>query len=97
MDQQFKESCRQDADRNANLVGLKISREIQAATQVPGFGLSLGFFLARVLDGDALEALEDLEQAIGVDQANQWMVDLLVKTGRYQTDHDGTVQAIPNP
>jgi len=74
-------------------VGEKIVQRLKETKQLPSQGMSLGFFLAHHLSPEEIQVLDALEKSLGEEKVIQWLVDLMVSTGRYQATGNGTVQA----
>lgn len=48
--------------------------------------VGLGFWMAEHLDEDDLESFLAIENALGEDKANRWLVSVLVESGQYSSD-----------
>lgn len=59
-------------------------------TSAPESLISMGFWLARVLDEDDFLLLDEMAEAIGEDAANAWLCHVLESSGKYSTDGEYT-------
>ena len=73
-----------------NIISEKIKSEIaKNPPSAHSFGLAL--IMSKALTPEDFDTLEELEYLVGVEQANSWLCDVCVSSGKYRRDGDCVV------
>lgn len=73
----------------------KLVKALQDEKIPPTMGFTFGLWLSRVFDMSDLDFLNDWEKQTSEQTVNNWMVGVLVESGRYKTDGYGSVYLDP--
>ena len=79
---------------NIDTVGEKIENALRSAKSVPGSKLTFGFFLGFRLNDEDFKVLDVYKAKHGEEAANEWLSNVMVRSGRYASDNEGNVSAL---
>lgn len=73
---------------------LKICQLMEKETEAPSMFFAIGLWMARYLDEEDAIDLNNIKETYGERQANTWLVEALVASGKYTSDDGKNIEVI---